>query len=98
MERNGGPMDSREQLEKHGLLWLLVGAIGFFVGQGYVTGPLAWYFGSRLKKRCAAARVHPAPTVIEVAYIVGIVSTVINVLVVGVFLLLVGFRGGMMVR
>jgi hypothetical protein len=90
-------MDSREQLEKDGLLWLLVGAIGFFFGFGWLTGPLGWYFGRQLKKRCDAAVVHPAPDVIQAAYIVGIVTTALTVLavvaVVIIFVFVLGVAG-----
>lgn len=64
-------------LDKDGLLWLLVGAVGFFFGMAWISGPLAWYFSRRLKAEAEDARVK-VPDTLRAAHVVGIVTTVIT--------------------
>lgn len=78
----GGPLDSTQKelaaLEEKGTLWLLAAAGGFFLGLGWITGPLAWYFGGKLRGRYRALGLHPAPSA-NWAWGLGLASTVIYV-------------------
>ncbi len=67
----------KSRYEQDGLLWLLVGAIGFFFGASLITGPLGWYFGNKLKRE--ADDEHAViPDVLAAARIVGIVTTLLT--------------------
>ena len=66
-----------DQLEREGLTWLLVVAFGFFFGFGWVTGPLGWYFGKKLRGQAEAAA-RDTPDVVRFAHIGGIVTTLLT--------------------
>ena len=68
---------AEKNLESEGLTWLLVVAFGFFFGMGWVTGPLGWYFGSKLRKQADVASL-ATPDVVRFAHIGGIVTTVVT--------------------
>lgn len=64
-----------EELENQALIWLIVGGGGFFFGFGWITGPLAWIFGARLKKQFQEMGEDSGTA--TAAWVVGIVSTLI---------------------
>ena len=68
-----------KELEDQGLMWLIVGAAGFWFGAGLITGPLAWVFGNKLRARYRAMGMAPHGNATG-AWIVGIATTVISVL------------------
>jgi hypothetical protein len=77
---NGFDMARETQLremQQNGLMWLLVGAVGFFFGFGWVTGPLSWYFGGKLRKDYKQMGVEPTGEATG-AWVVGIVTTAIS--------------------
>jgi hypothetical protein len=76
-----------QKLEDDSQLWLLVAAVGFWVGFGWVTGPLAWYFGSQLRGKYRALGHHPCASA-NWAWGIGIISTAIYAL--GMMLLIFG--------
>ena len=65
-----------KDLDDQSLIWLIVGCAGFFFGLGFVTGPLAWIFGSRLRKQYVERSVEPNGMA-TAAWIVGICTTVV---------------------
>ncbi|HLT37440.1 MAG TPA: hypothetical protein VK034_14205 [Enhygromyxa sp.] len=87
------PGDSElRKLDDDGQLWLLVAAAGFWVGFGWITGPLAWYFGSKIRGQYRALGHHPG-TSANWAWGLGIATTLIYYLtialvVMGIFLFL----------
>ncbi len=68
---------SSKNLEGEGLTWLLVVAFGFFFGMGWVSGPLGWYFGKKLRKQADADGL-VTPDVVRFAHIGGIVTTILT--------------------
>jgi catechol 2,3-dioxygenase-like lactoylglutathione lyase family enzyme len=73
------PMPGDNELRKlddDGQLWLLVAAAGFWVGFGWITGPLAWYFGSKIRGQYRALGHHPG-TSANWAWGLGITTTLI---------------------
>lgn len=77
---NGFDMARETQLremQQNGLMWLLAGVIGFFFGFGWISGPLAWYFGGKLRKDYKAMGVEPTNEATG-AWVVGIVTTAIT--------------------
>jgi hypothetical protein len=64
------------KLEDDAQLWLLVAAAGFWVGFGWITGPLAWYFGSQLRSKYRVLGHHPCSSA-NWAWGLGIASTLI---------------------
>lgn len=69
-----GPQGSTKDLDDQSLIWLLVGCGGFFFALSWITGPLAWIFGSKLRKQYMARGLEPNGMA-TAAWIVGIVST-----------------------
>ncbi|HVH99393.1 MAG TPA: hypothetical protein VM869_11795 [Enhygromyxa sp.] len=69
-------MNELSTLEDNGQLWLMVAAAGFFFGFGWITGPLAWYQGSKLRRQYRALGHHPG-TSVNWARGLGIATTVI---------------------
>jgi len=65
------------EMQQNGLMWLLVGVVGFFFGFGWITGPLSWYFGGKLRKDYKQMGAEPTNEATG-AWIVGIVTTVIS--------------------
>lgn len=63
-------------LEDSSQLWLLVAAAGFWFGFGWITGPLAWYQGSRIRSQYRALGHHPCSSA-NWARGLGIASTLI---------------------
>ena len=68
-----------QKLEDDAQLWLLVAAAGFWVGFGWVTGPLAWYFGSQIRGKYRALGHHPCASA-NWAWGIGMVSSIIYAL------------------
>ncbi|MFO7561877.1 MAG: hypothetical protein R6X02_04495 [Enhygromyxa sp.] len=64
------------KLEDDGQLWLLVAAVGFWLGFGWITGPLAWYFGSKIRGQYRALGHHPSSSA-NWAWGLGIASTLL---------------------
>lgn len=64
------------RLEDDAQLWLLVAAAGFWIGFGWITGPLAWYFGSQLRGKYRELGHHPCSSA-NWAWGLGIASTLI---------------------
>jgi hypothetical protein len=64
------------KLEDDSQLWLLVAAAGFWVGFGWITGPLAWYFGSQIRGKYRELGHHPCSSA-NWAWGLGIASTLI---------------------
>lgn len=78
-------------LEDDAQLWLLVTAAGFWVGFGWITGPLGWYFGSKIRSKYRALGHHPC-TSANWAWGLGIAVTMIYwLMIVGVVALLFSF-------
>ncbi|MFV8754572.1 hypothetical protein ACNOYE_28830 [Nannocystaceae bacterium ST9] len=80
------------ELEDNALLWLLVGAAGFWFGLGWITGPLAWYFGAQARNKYRALGRMPSSKATG-AWIVGIITTVVSyvaAITLAVFLVFVG--------
>lgn len=61
--------------------WLLVGLIGFWLGFSFITGPLAWLGGSRVRQEYRQLGMQPSGTA-TAAWVIGIVSTGLTVLAV----------------
>jgi hypothetical protein len=70
-----GASDLRK-LDDDSQLWLLVAAAGFWFGFGWITGPLAWYFGSKIRGQYRALGHHPG-TSANWAWGLGITTTLI---------------------
>ena len=73
------PMLELNGLKDDANLWLLVTAIGFWLGFGWVTGPLGWYFGSRVRGRYRALGHHPCAAA-NWAWGLGMATTLITYL------------------
>lgn len=69
-----------KDLDDQSLIWLIVAAAGFFFGLGWVTGPLGWIFGARLRNQYRVRGREPEGTA-TAAWIIGIVSTALYGLV-----------------
>jgi len=69
--------EAKSKEEQDGLLWLLVGAVGFFFGVSLITGPLGWYFGGRIRRECSDLN-RVIPDTVKAAWIVGIVTTILT--------------------
>lgn len=80
------------EVENNSLLWLIIGAVGFWFGVGWLTGPLAWYFGAQARSRYAALGRPPSNKATS-AWIVGIVTTLISYLAVAMVLMFFLFAG-----
>lgn len=71
------PVNSElRKLEDDSQLWLLVAAAGFWFGFGWITGPLAWFFGSKIRSQYRALGHHPCSSA-NWARGLGIASTLI---------------------
>lgn len=68
---------AQKALEREGLTWLLVVVVGFFLGLGWVTGPLGWHSGRKLRRRAAELAVL-TPDVVRFAHISGVVTTIVS--------------------
>lgn len=64
-------------VEDNALIWLIVGAAGFWFGFGWLTGPLGWYFGAQARAKFRALGREPSNKA-NGAWIIGIVTTVIS--------------------
>jgi len=80
------------QIENDALLWLIVGGVGFWFGFGWVTGPLAWYFGARARNRYLALGRTPSSQA-SAAWVVGILSTLITYMTIAAIFVFVVFIG-----
>ena len=78
MQSPSGTTKSKE--EEDGLVWLLVGSLGFFFGVSLISGPLSWYFGRKLRLECESQG-KVVPDVVRAAGIVGMITTILTVLV-----------------
>ncbi len=72
----GQPMtDPRiKELNDQSPTWLLISIIGFWLGVGFISGPLAWIKGSRLRANYRSMGMAPAGNATG-AWIIGMVST-----------------------
>jgi hypothetical protein len=87
-----GFTDELREVENNSLLWLILAGIGFWFGLGWLTGPLAWYYGAKARGRYLALGRAPSGKA-DGAWIVGIVTTVLSYLAVAVILLFVALVG-----
>ena len=70
-------MDPRvKDLNDQSTTWLIVAIAGFWLGFGWVTGPLAWVKASRIRNQYRQMGMAPSGNATG-AYIVGIISTVL---------------------
>lgn len=76
------------QLAESARNWLIVCAIGWFVGFMWITGPLAWYQAGQLARDFHTMGL-PPPSEVTNLRLLGIITTV--VVLVGLFFLLVVF-------
>ena len=68
-----------QELDRSGVIWLIVAIVGFFLGLMVITGPLVWWQTSRLSNRFRTAGLSPSgPT--SVAHVLGILTTILGVL------------------
>lgn len=75
------------QLAESARNWLIICAIGWFVGFVWITGPLAWYQANQIGSEFGSLGLE-APSDVKNLRLLGIISTIF--VVVG-FLLLMGF-------
>lgn len=75
------------KLEDDSQLWLLVAAAGFWFGFGWITGPLAWFFGSKIRSQYRALGHHPCSSA-NWARGLGITTTLIYY--VGILVVMIG--------
>lgn len=82
-----------DDLEKQAQMWLIVGAAGFFFGFSWITGPLGWIFGAKVRNNFKAMGMEPS-SMAQGAWLVGMISTLITyvgmLLVVGFFVVFFG--------
>lgn len=82
-----------DELEKQAQMWLIVGAAGFFFGFSFITGPLGWIFGAKIRNSFKAMGQEPS-SMAQGAWLVGMISTLITyvgtLLVVGFIFVFVG--------
>jgi len=75
------PVDPRvTELNSQSMTWLIVALAGFWLGLGFVTGPLSWMKAGRIRTQYAALGL-PASGNATGAWIVGIVCTALYGLV-----------------
>lgn len=58
---------------------MIVSLVGFFFGVGFVTGPLSWINGGRLRRQYMAMGLPPSSPA-QTAWIVGIICTAFSAL------------------
>ena len=75
-------------LDNESNTWLIVALVGFFVGFGWITGPLAWIKGGRLKQQYLQLGA-PIKSSATGAWIVGLISTILTVMSVVAFVFIV---------
>lgn len=91
----GAPMpDPRiKELNDQSNTWLIVAIIGFWVGVGFVTGPLCWMKANGVRSNYRAMGMQPSGAS-TAAMIIGMVSTLVYVMamlaVIGIFTLAAG--------
>lgn len=82
-----------KELNDQSNTWLIVAIAGFWLGFGFVTGPLAWMKASGIRNNYRSMGMQPSGTS-TAAYIIGLVSTLVYVMlvlaVVGMFTLFAG--------
>lgn len=74
-----GPSPQQRELDAQSQTWLIVAAIGFWVGFGLITGPLAWIYGSKLRNQYRALGLPPSTNATG-AFVIGIISTALYVM------------------
>jgi hypothetical protein len=89
-----GDLELRK-LEDDSQLWLLVAAAGFWFGFGWITGPLAWYQGSKIRRQYRTLGHHPC-TSANWAYGLGIVTTLIYYVTISLIVMGVMFAIGVL--
>jgi hypothetical protein len=85
------------ELNSQSTTWLIVAIAGFWLGFGFISGPLAWVFGGRLRQKYRSLGLPPSSSA-SAAWGLGIATTVLyvlSVLAVVLFLtvFLASFRG-----
>lgn len=87
-------MDPRvKELNDQSNTWLIVAIAGFWLGFGFITGPLSWIKASGIRRNYRSMGVQPSGTS-TAAYLVGMISSLVYVVavlaVVGFFFLFAG--------
>ena len=92
------PIDPRvKELNDQSVTWLIVSIVGFWLGFGFVTGPLSWLKANAIRRNYRTMGMQPSGTSTG-AMIVGMVSTFMYVaLVLGVIMMFTLFAGAVAV-
>ncbi len=84
------------ELKDNATLWLIVGLAGFWFGFGWITGPLAWHFGGRVRRRFRSLGHEPSGAATG-AWVTGIVTTLLTyAAIIAVFFVLVTLGSALM--
>jgi hypothetical protein len=65
------------ELNNQATMWLIVAIAGFWFGAGFVTGPLAWIYGGRLRDKYRALGLAPSSSATG-AWGVGIATAIVS--------------------
>ena len=68
-------------LDRQSNTWMIVALVGFFFGVGFVTGPLSWINGGRLRRQYMALGLPPSSPA-QTAWIFGIICTALSIMTV----------------
>lgn len=80
-------------LDNQAMTWLIVAAAGFFIGFGFVTGPIAWVMAGKLRRKYQSMGL-PVSQNATIAWILGIASSAIYILAfISVMMIFVVFAG-----
>lgn len=80
-------------LNNQATVWLIVAVAGFWVGAGWISGPLAWIYGGRLRNRYRMLGLVPSSTATG-AWAIGIATTLLMALGIVTALFLITFVFG----
>jgi hypothetical protein len=91
-QQGPAPDATLTKLNSDSQMWMIVAIAGFFFGFGWISGPLCWYMGNKLKQQYQAIGQAPSSSA-ELTYWGGIITTALMVLaIVGTILaVLFGF-------
>lgn len=84
------------ELEDQAQLWLMLTVAGFWVGFGWLSGPLAWYRAGKIRRKYRALGHHPCAAA-NWAWGLGIASTSLYGLIVAIVFALLLFVAGLSV-
>ncbi|MEM6296882.1 MAG: hypothetical protein AAGA54_36800 [Myxococcota bacterium] len=92
------PMDPRvKELNDQSNTWLIVSIVGFWVGVGFITGPLSWLKANAIRRNYRTMGMQPSGTS-TAAMIIGMVSSLIYVAaVIGVIMMFTLLAGAVAV-